>query len=335
MRGDARRGWPRWLSVRGLGAISPIPGGPRGRVHSSSELGLARLTQPNPPSVTDNAFMFTLQSHESCDAVYAVPPFGDHSVDALARVPVPTGLHTHVFIETSPRWLREALDLLERYGATYAYTLTWFRPPSTVPRFIVYGVRGRPRIGDSRAWRPTLAGSRAQLDATLARIAPGHRINVFSIPEEPPSVAVLSDHPVPTTGNSTAPNTVPVTRGVERMANIDRSLTLLMEINGCLGASIVDHSSGMSLGSVGGGVDLELAAAGNSEVVKSKLATMKSLKIKGGIEDILITLDKQYHVIRPCTQHDNVFIYLVLDREKANLALARRKCADVETALDV
>ena len=273
--------------------------------------------------------------HQSCDVVYAVPPFGDHSIDALARVPVPAGLHAHVFVETSPRWLREALDLLERYGATYAYTLTWFHPSSIVPRFIVYGVRGQPRIGDRRAWRPTLAGSRAQLDATLARIAPGRRTNLFSIPEEPAPVVALSDQPVPATGHSAAPRPVPDTRGVERMANIDRSLTSLMDINGCLGASIVDHSSGMSLGAVGGGVDLELAAAGNSEVVKAKLATMKSLKIKGSIEDILITLDKQYHVIRPCTQHDNIFIYLVLDREKANLALARRKCADVEAALDV
>lgn len=273
--------------------------------------------------------------HERCDVVYAVPPFGDRSIDALARIPVPAGLHTHVFIETSPRWLRLALELLERYGATYAYTLTWLHPSSTIPRFIVYGVRGRPRFGDPGAWRPTLAGPRARLDATLARIAPGRRVNLFSIPEEPAPVAALSDQPVPTTGNSAAPRPGSVTKGALRMANIDRSLTSLMEINGCLGASIVDHSSGMSLGAVGGGVDLELAAAGNSEVVKAKLATMKSLKIKGGIEDILITLDKQYHVIRPSSQHDNIFIYIVLDREKANLALARRKCGDIETAIDV
>lgn len=108
-----------------------------------------------------------------------------------------------------------------------------------------------------------------------------------------------------------------------------------MEINGSVGACIVDYTSGMSLGSIGGGVDLDLAAAGNSEVVKAKMNTMSSLGIKGEIEDILITLEKQFHVIRPCAKHDGLFIYLVLDKAKANLALARRNVLALESSLAV
>lgn len=66
------------------------------------------------------------------------------------------------------------------------------------------------------------------------------------------------------------------------MASIKSTLEGLLEIDGAMGASIVDYESGMSLGAIGGGVDLELAAAGNSEVVKSKLKIMKSLDIGGG-----------------------------------------------------
>jgi len=80
---------------------------------------------------------------------------------------------------------------------------------------------------------------------------------------------------------------------------------------------------------------LELAAAGNSQVVKAKVATMKSLGIEGGIEDILITLSNQLHIIRPTASHGDLFIYLVLDKTKANLALARRKVKSVEDTIEV
>ena len=61
------------------------------------------------------------------------------------------------------------------------------------------------------------------------------------------------------------------------MASIQESLSALMSIDGALCAAVVDSGSGMLLGSIGSGVDLELAAAGNTEVVRAKLKTMKSL----------------------------------------------------------
>ena len=117
--------------------------------------------------------------------------------------------------------------------------------------------------------------------------------------------------------------------------NIDASLKELMKTDGAMGACVVDYTSGMSLGATGGGVDLDMAAAGNSEVVKAKLKTMKSLGISGEIEDILITLGDQFHIIRPTAKHEGLFIYLVLDKEKSNLALARRNVVTIEGKLTV
>ncbi|WP_395375667.1 hypothetical protein [Marinicella sp. W31] len=119
------------------------------------------------------------------------------------------------------------------------------------------------------------------------------------------------------------------------MANIKNSLKELMDIDGSVGVSIVDGDSGMVIGEAGGGVDMELAAAGNSEVVKAKMATMESLGLKEAIEDILISLGTQYHIIRPMIEHKGLFIYLVLDKKKSNLALARRKVQMVEGTLEV
>lgn len=117
------------------------------------------------------------------------------------------------------------------------------------------------------------------------------------------------------------------------MANIKQSLDELLTCDGAMCASIVDSSSGMTLGAAGSGVDLELAAAGNTEVVRSKLKTMRALGLNDVIEDILITLGKQYHIIRPLARKEGVFIYFVLDKSRANLALARRKAADVDKDL--
>src|SRR5215470_20032455 len=120
------------------------------------------------------------------------------------------------------------------------------------------------------------------------------------------------------------------------MANAKESLPKLLEIDGCMGACIVDSNSGMTLGSTGGAaVDLEVAAAGNTEVVRSKRKTMKALNLQDGIEDILITLNKQYHVIRPLQSNEALFIYLVLDKNRANLAMARHQLREIERTLVV
>lgn len=64
-------------------------------------------------------------------------------------------------------------------------------------------------------------------------------------------------------------------------------------------------------------------------MVRAKLKTMRMLNLNNQIDD-LITLGKQYHVIRPIAANDGVFFYVVLDKNRANLALARRKVSDVE-----
>jgi hypothetical protein len=118
------------------------------------------------------------------------------------------------------------------------------------------------------------------------------------------------------------------------MANAKESLPKLLEIEGCVGACIVDSNSGMTLGSTGGGaVDLEVAAAGNTEVVRAKRKTMKALNLQDGIEDVLITLGKAYHLIRPLASNDALFVYVVLDKAKANLAMARHQLRQIEKDL--
>lgn len=124
------------------------------------------------------------------------------------------------------------------------------------------------------------------------------------------------------------------------MANVEVSLKeMLTAIEGSLGAAVVDYTSGMALGTMGGSkeLDLTIAAAGNTDVVRAMARTMQQVRVKSSIEDILITLEKQYHLIRLIAGRsgNGLFLYLVLDKEHANLAMARHQLKRVEEQLEI
>ncbi len=124
------------------------------------------------------------------------------------------------------------------------------------------------------------------------------------------------------------------------MANVEVSLKEAMtSIEGALGVALVDYASGMALGTLGGGKDLDLmvAAAGNTDVIRAKVRTMEMLGLKDEIEDLLITLGNQYHLIRLLQNRGagGLFLYLVLHKGNSNLAMARHQLRRIESELEV
>ncbi|MEN9202379.1 MAG: hypothetical protein Q6K80_03515 [Thermostichus sp. DG_1_6_bins_120] len=125
------------------------------------------------------------------------------------------------------------------------------------------------------------------------------------------------------------------------MQKIEASLAQALEIAGALGVALGDWKSGMCLGFKGidnsafPTANLELAVAGNTEVIRAKMRVAEALKLEVSIEEILIVLDTQYHLIRIIRSINGLFFYLVLDREKSNLALARIKLNQLEAELRI
>lgn len=95
------------------------------------------------------------------------------------------------------------------------------------------------------------------------------------------------------------------------------------EIPGFIAASLVDLDSGMTLGTktVRGDFDLAAASAYNSEMVKQKQKIMRALSLKTNLEDMLITLGDQIHLIKMVSP--TTFIYLAADRAAVNIAIIR------------
>ena len=68
--------------------------------------------------------------------------------------------------------------------------------------------------------------------------------------------------------------------------------------------------------------DPEIASAFNLEVAKAKQNAIKALNLDSKIQDILITLDGQIHII-DLSENGEYFIYLAVDSTKANLGMTR------------
>ncbi|MGW1057859.1 hypothetical protein [Micromonospora sp. NBC_01412] len=112
-----------------------------------------------------------------------------------------------------------------------------------------------------------------------------------------------------------------------------------MSIDGAIGVALVDYNSGMTLGVAGGTgeIDLTVAAAGNTDVVRAKMRTIEMLNLDDEIEDILITLGGQYHLIRPVSSRTGkgLFLYLMVSKSRANLAMARHQLRTIEENLEL
>ncbi|MCX4098560.1 hypothetical protein [Nocardia sp. alder85J] len=118
-------------------------------------------------------------------------------------------------------------------------------------------------------------------------------------------------------------------------------------MDGAVGIALVDYSSGMILGKQGGNslIDMEVAGAVLTQVVRAKIDAIETLQLNDAIEDILVTLGSQYHIIMPLDDGgrssvlggdpNTLFLYLVLDRDRANLAMARHLLRRIEQSVRV
>ncbi len=112
----------------------------------------------------------------------------------------------------------------------------------------------------------------------------------------------------------------------------DEMLTPVTQIQGFVLACLVDASTGMILGSLQDRDDMPLpvAAAGAADVVSVLSLMTGELAMNGAVQDVIVTLDSHYHLIRLLRRGPGrQFLLLVtLERPQANLAMALREIRD-------
>ncbi|GAA4873758.1 hypothetical protein ACGFX4_28030 [Kitasatospora sp. NPDC048365] len=124
------------------------------------------------------------------------------------------------------------------------------------------------------------------------------------------------------------------------MPGIEECLAEAMGITGALGVSLVDWTSGLAIGTAGEGPDgdHEAGAADATELARAVTQTPSFADPATGAapaEDVIVSSAGAYHLIRfvDTVFDSNVFFYLRLDRDKANLAMARIRLAAVADRL--
>ncbi|MDR8415128.1 roadblock/LC7 domain-containing protein [Nonomuraea sp. 3-1Str] len=123
------------------------------------------------------------------------------------------------------------------------------------------------------------------------------------------------------------------------MLGLDDCLTEVMAIPGALDAMLLDQTSGMAVAASGApeGVDTEHSAAALTETLR---ATVDGLarSCPGDtvrIDDMLVTTDRGHHLLRlmETVFEGPLVIYVRLDLERSNLALARHRLRDISGRL--
>lgn len=122
---------------------------------------------------------------------------------------------------------------------------------------------------------------------------------------------------------------------VAKTSNLKEELEQMLAFDGAMAVALVDSDSGLILGQAGSGIDMDLAAAAASMIVRARRATIKALSLKDEIDDFLVTLTNQLQIIRPVTGKPAIFIYLIVDRSKASLAMARYKVSEADGHLNL
>ncbi|MYW69115.1 hypothetical protein GTY65_34335 [Streptomyces sp. SID8379] len=134
------------------------------------------------------------------------------------------------------------------------------------------------------------------------------------------------------------------------MPGIDECLLEVMRLPGARGASVVDWTSGLALGTIGDSPngDHEATATEAAELARLAAEHRAFAPADGNdwtqgtagdktppVEDVIVTSRDGYHLLRfvPTTFDSSVFVHLWLDRDEGNLALARIRLADLADRL--
>lgn len=179
----------------------------------------------------------------------------------------------------------------------------------------------------------------ASLGADLSSLSDGagHRTSQEEPSPEAAAVAVAvadapASEPAETPASEAAGETspAPVAAAVEDRSSLQPVLEELLGFDGSIGVALVDGQSGMVLGEAGSASNLGLSAAGASVILRARLETKKTLGRAEEIVDVLITLSSQVQIIHPLSKNSNLFLYLIGDKARSSLAMARYKAAEAD-----
>lgn len=114
------------------------------------------------------------------------------------------------------------------------------------------------------------------------------------------------------------------------------ALATVAALEGLLGCAVVDSSTGLVIARDGRSappLDLDLAAAACAQVMRAHRQAARSMGMPEQIDEIMTSAGPRQMVMRTLTRHPSLFLVAMLEKHRANLALARYTLSEVEKTL--
>ena len=115
-----------------------------------------------------------------------------------------------------------------------------------------------------------------------------------------------------------------------------RQLAEMATLDGMLGCAIVDASNGLILARdmpEEVSLDLDIAAAACTQALKAHKVAARNMGITDPVEEVMTSAGARHQVMRQLSHYPDLFLFVLLDRQRTNLALARYKLMEVEREL--
>ncbi len=115
------------------------------------------------------------------------------------------------------------------------------------------------------------------------------------------------------------------------------ALGSLLALEGLLGAAIAEVTTGLVLARENRDespiVDMDRAAAACAQVLNTQRHSARQMGLPEPADEMIVTAGPRQCVMRPLPRHPGLFVVMLVDKHRTNLALARFQMRDVERAL--
>jgi len=154
-----------------------------------------------------------------------------------------------------------------------------------------------------------------------------------------PAAATGPTAPTPSVTPSVRPSAKPVMRVSHHALDPTRArqaLGEMLSIDGLLGCAVVDGTTGLVLAREAREdqpADLDLSAAASAQVLRAHRLAARNMGLSDQIDEVMVSAGPRQQVLRTVSRHPDLFLLALLDKQRANLALARYKLMEVEKSL--
>ena len=135
---------------------------------------------------------------------------------------------------------------------------------------------------------------------------------------------------------ASAPTVMRVSRPVLAPTRARQALAEMQTLDGLLGCAVVDGTTGLVLASElrdDQPIDMDLAAAACAQVLRAHRLAARSMGLSENTEEVMTSAGPRQQVLRVVSHFPELFLVVLLDKQRTNLALARFKLSEVERGL--